>query len=34
MPIFAIYKNNKILRESYETYSFEKFKLGLNKRPK
>ena len=32
MPFFAIRKDNKILRESYETYLIEKFKPALNKR--
>ena len=34
MPFFAIRKDNKILRESYETYFIEKFKPTLNKRQK
>ena len=34
MSLFAIWENSKILRESYETYFIEKFKLTLNKRRK
>ena len=34
MPLFAIREDNKILRESYETYFTEKFKPTLNKRHK
>ena len=34
MPFFAIRENNKILRESYETYFIEKLKHVLNKRHK
>ena len=32
MPFFAIWEDNKTLRESYETYFIEKFKPTLNKR--
>ena len=34
MSFFAIREDNKILRESYETYFIEKFKPALNKRHK
>ena len=34
MPFFTIREDNKILRESYETYFIEKFKPALNKRHK
>ena len=34
MSHFAIREDNKILRESYETYFIEKFKPALNKRHK
>ena len=34
MPFFAIQKDSKILRESYETYFIEQFKPALNKRHK
>ena len=34
MPSFTIREDNKILRESYETYLIEKFKPTLNKRYK
>ena len=34
MRFFAIREDNKILRESYETYFIEKFKPALNKRLK
>ena len=34
MPFFAIQEDNKILRESYETYFIEKLKPALNKRHK
>ena len=34
LPFFAIRENNKILRESCETYFIEKFKPALNKRHK
>ena len=34
MPSFTIREDNKILRESYETYLIEKFKPTLNKRHK
>ena len=34
MPFFAIQKDSKILRESYETYFIDKFKPALNKRYK
>ena len=34
MPFFAIREDNKILRESYETYFIEKFKPTLNNRHK
>ena len=34
MPFFAIWEDNKILRESYEKYFIEKFKPALNKRHK
>ena len=34
MSLFAIREDNKILRESYETYFIEKRKPALNKRYK
>ena len=34
MPFFAIREDNKILRESYQTYLIENFKPVLNKRHK
>ena len=34
MPFFAIWEDNKILRESYETYFIEHFKPTLNQRHK
>ena len=34
MPFFAIREDSKILRESYDIYFIEKFKLALNKRYK
>ena len=34
MPPLAIWEDNKILRESYETFFIEKFQSALNKRHK